>query len=231
MKYLLLILLCFFQTELKALQYNSKILRTKDYEEMRNILKQYIKKSQNSLSNEGEDSAILELKKGLKILLMRPDTDAIKSSLVSILQNEIIKYKPFMEVLHELTETSSKELKSKKGSLVYQASLLYTIENTLSYLQAISNKESTNILKSVKKANLKISDKLSRYLLLEMERGETASPSYLAGQILKKREKEMKKKAKKERARKKLEMKKAKKEKARKKLEMKKSAEESAKNK
>ena len=196
MKLLLFTLVLCFQSSLSATPYDSKILKTKDYEEMRELLNTYIENSQQVSENgEDVDSAISELKKGMKILLMRPDTDFIKSSLISILQNEIIKYRSFMTVLQEVIEKATSEFKSKKGSVVYQVSLLYLIENSLSYLKSINNKESTAILKKVKTANLTISKKIFNYLLLEMGRGKSASPSYLAGQILNKRQKEQRKEA------------------------------------
>jgi len=188
--------------------YDSKLLKTKDYEQMRNLLKKHITKSQKNISNDKEDieSALSPLKKGLKILLMRPDTDSINSSLMLNLQNEIMKYRSFMAVFQEIIEKTLSNFKSKKGSVAYQVSQLYAIENALSYLQPINNKESTAILKKIKAANLKISKKVFNYLLLEMGRGKTASPSYLAGRILKKRqdkEKELKQAEKSQKERKK----------------------------
>ena len=195
MKFLLITLLLLFPCGLFATAYNAKVLKTKDYEKMRELLNKHITNSQNLLPDKGEEveESVSELKKGLKTLLMRPDADAIKTSLILILQNEIIKYRSFMAVLQEVTEEAIDEFKSKKGSVAYQASLLYLIENSLSYLQSINNKESTAILKKIKKAQLKISKKIFNYLILEMGRGRTASPSYLAGQILKVRAKELRK--------------------------------------
>ena len=212
MKHLLIVLPLFLQSSPLAESYNAKILKTKDYEEMREILNRHITSSQSDLTDGGEDvdSAVSELKKGLKILLMRPDTDAIKSSLILTVQNEIIKYRSFMAVFGEVVKTAIDEFKSKKGSVAYQASLLYLIENSLSYLDSINNKESNKILKSIKKAKLKTGKKVFNYLLLEMGRGKTASPSYLAGQILKKRVKEARRqKAKAEKAKQKALKKKA----------------------
>lgn len=193
MKLLLIALPLLFQTGLLAEQYSSKALKTKDYEEMRDLLNKYIKNSQSNLSDDEEvDGAVSELKKGLKILLMKPDTAvATKTSLLLILQNEIIKYRSFMNVLQEVIEEALSELKSKKGSLSYQVSLLYLIENSLSHLQSIKNKESNAILRKIMQADLKISKKMFNYLLLEMGRGKTASPSFIAGKILKSRLKEL----------------------------------------
>ena len=193
MKLLLILSALFFQAGLFAKSYNSKTLKTKDYEEMRAILNEYVRSSQSSISQgEGDDIAVLKLKKALKILLMRPDTDAIKSSLIVILQNEIIQYRSFMSVLQEVVEEALNGLKSKQSRFAYQASLLYIVENALSYLQSINNKESNATLNSIKQAKLKISKGLYNYLLLEMGRGRTASPSRLADKILRARLKELK---------------------------------------
>ncbi|MCZ0933421.1 MAG: hypothetical protein OXJ52_09770 [Oligoflexia bacterium] len=176
--------------------YTAKTLKLKDYEEMRAIVTESIKRSREKapqqLASDGLEEAILELKKGLKVLLMRPDTDNINSSLILMIQNEIVNHRAFMPVFKEVVESSVKEFKSKKGSVSYQTGLLYLIENAISYLQSINTKESTEILMDVKEANLKISKKLANYLILEMERGKTASPSYLAKRILAKRLKENK---------------------------------------
>ena len=201
MRYLFIILALFFQNSLFAKAYDSKTLKTKDYEEMRDILNSYIKSSRVKLTGEEEedvDSAVAELKKGLKILLMRPDRDSIKSDLILALQNEIIKYRSFMAVFQETVQSALEEWPAKKKSTAYQASLIYFMENAVSYLQSINNKKSNAILKKISLAKIKPSSKISSYFLLEMGRGKTASPSNLAGQILKKRRKELKAKQKKE---------------------------------
>lgn len=162
---------------------------------MRAILDEHIKNSKTMVSDEGEGSeeALEELKKALKVLLMKPDRRMPKAPLFLSLQNEIIQYESFMKVLHDLTKETIQDFKSKKGSTAYQASLLYVLENTLSYLQAISNKESGLILTTIKEAKLKTPEEVENYLLMEMERGKTASPSYLAGRILKARREALKK--------------------------------------
>ena len=195
---LLILFSLFFYTNLDAVQYNSKILRTKDYENMRDLLNTYIKRSRTQASEnpeEDSDEALAELKKALKILLMRPDDDSMTSRLILIPQNEIIKYRSFMSVLKEVITQGIHDFKAKKGSIAYQTSLIYLLENSLSYLQSINNKESTVLLKNIEKAKLRISKTVSNYLLLEMGRGESASPSTLAKRILNKRQQQQKKQA------------------------------------
>ena len=192
----LLVLLFFVFPLLGFSSYTAKTLKLKDYEEMRILITKYIKRSREKapqeLDGEGLDEAILELQKGLKVLLMRPDTDNINASLILMLQNEIANHRSFMPVFKEVVEDSTKEFKSQKGSIAYQAGLLYLIENAISYLQSINNKDSTEVLMNIKTANLKISKKLASYLVLEMDRGKTLSPSYLAKRVLAKRLKENK---------------------------------------
>ena len=160
---------------------------------------------------EGSEEALEELKTALKIVLMKPDRNSPKAPLFLALQNEIIQYESFMKVLHDLTKETIQEFKSKKGSIAYQASLLYVFENILAYLQAINNRESQLILTAIKEAKLKSSEDIENYLLMEMERGKTASPSYLANRILKARLKALKKEQKeKAKAAKKLQSKKKK---------------------
>ena len=186
----------FFLCPLLSFGYTAKSLKLKDYEEMRAIITEHIKKSREKapqkLVNTGSESAVLELKKGLKVLLMRPDMDNINSSLILMIQNEIANHGAFMPVLKDLAASAVQEFKSKKGSIAHQAGLLYLIENAISYLKPINKPESSEILMDIKRANLKISKKLSNYLILEMERGKTASPSYLAERVLAQRIKENK---------------------------------------
>ena len=77
-----------------------------------------------------------------------------------------------MSVFQEVLKETLKELKSKKGSVAYQASLIYLVENSLSYLQSINNKESDTILKMIKISKIKISKEILSYFLLEMGRGK-----------------------------------------------------------
>lgn len=191
-----LLAILFFLFPLLSSSYTAKTLKVKDYEEMRTLITKYIKlsreKAPQELAGDGLEEAILELKKGLKFLLMRPDTDNINSSLILMVQNEIVNHRAFMPVFKEIVEDSVKDFKNQKGSTAYQAGLLYVVENAISYLQSINTKDSTEILMSIKKANLKISKKLASYLVLEMDRGKTADPSYLAQRVLAKRLKENK---------------------------------------
>ncbi len=167
--------------------YNSKILKTKDYEDMRDILKQFIEKSRNHLSEDkdmGESLAVLELRQGLRVLLMRPNRDSVQANLMALLQNEIVKYRSFMSVLQEEVQSAIVKFPSEKESIAQQASLLYLMENAISYLKSINNQESRAILENIKQAKLKISGELQSYLLLDMGRGKTSSPSTSAGQVL-----------------------------------------------
>ncbi len=185
MKKLFVVLILVFSCGALAKQYRSKSLKTTDYEEIRNIINTHIKTAQSYTSAEdGEDLAVSELKKGLKILLMRPDTDSIRSSLLLILQNEIIQYRSFMNILGEIIDEALAELKAEAGDVAYQVSLIYIVENVLSHLQSINNRESDTILSRIKRANIKVSKEISNSLFLEMERGRTTSPSYIAGRIL-----------------------------------------------
>ena len=171
--------------------HNIKILRLKDYEEMRDLLHVYIRDSRAVLPEDGiggGDIAVMELKNGLKLLFMRPNTDSLLNSLVPVLQNEIIKYRSFMSVLRELVRESAQELKAEKASVSHQAGLLYLLENSLAYTQSINNPGSKALLKEIEKADITISRKLSRWLTLEMGRGRVQSPSRLAGNILRQRQ-------------------------------------------
>lgn len=192
MRFLLILLFCFPSFYVSS--HTVKTLKLKEYAEMRSIVEEYIKSSQEKaplrLVSEGGEEALSVLKEGLKVLLMRPDTDNINSSLLLMFQGEIVNHRDFIPVFEEMVKSVVKEFKSKKTSISQQAGLLYVIENSISYLQSVNTKESTKILMYIKKANLKISKKLANYLILEMDRGKTSNPSYLAKRVLVKRLKE-----------------------------------------
>ena len=192
MRFLLVLLFCLSSFYVSS--HTAKTLKLKEYAEMRSIVEGYIKISQEKapleLVSEGGEEALSVLKKGLKVLLMRPDTDNINSSLLLMLQGEIVNHRDFMPVFAEVVKSSVQEFKSNEAPISQQAGLLYIVENSISYLQSVNTKESTKLLVYIQKANLKISKKLTNYLMLEMDRGKTSNPSYLAKRVLIKRKKE-----------------------------------------
>ena len=180
---------------LNSPNYTAKQLKTKDYEEMRSLVKQVILQARAKAPTEelltGHEDAIEELKKGLILVLMRPDTDNVIEPLIVSLQSEIMNFRSFLPVFSEVIDSSTRQFGT--GSLAEQASWLYVIENSLAYLQSLDDPVSIGIIKKIQDANLKISKKLASYLMMEMGRGKTASPSYLAKRILKAKEEEQKK--------------------------------------
>ena len=181
--YLLAFLLPYFAF---SANYTAKRLKTKDYEEMRSLVHQVILRARAKAPTEelltGHEEAIEELKKGLTLVLMRPDTDNVIEPLIVSLQNEIMNFRSFLPVFSEVIDSSLKEF--GKGPLPTQASYLYLVENSLAYLQSLDDPISIGIIKKIQSAELKISKKLASYLMMEMGRGKTASPSYLAQRIL-----------------------------------------------
>lgn len=171
--------------------YSSKSLSLKDYSQMRNLIQNRIKESKESLSKEnptvGVDEAVEHLKESLMLVLMRPDRDHKSPPLVLMLQNEIMNYRSFETVFREIVEEAILEFKSSAGSPERQAGMLYVLENSMAYLKSINKPESSKALKKIAAGNLKISNKMKNYLILEMGREEPLSPSYTAKLILKKR--------------------------------------------
>ena len=189
MRLFLIILALFFSSAaLSSYRYSPKSLKMKDYEEMREILQGFIKSSQAEAKN-GKEEAAQELKIGLKVLFMRPDIDSINNSLIPIIQQEVIKYQPFASLLRGVAEEALSAFPAHKNSPEKQAAQLYIIENSIAYLQSGDNTENNTVLKKIASADLSISDSLSSWLILEMGRGKTASPSDLARKILKERKK------------------------------------------
>ena len=113
-----------------------------------------------------------ELKKALTLLLMKPSANEPQTPLLRLIQNEVIKYRSFLSVLRECVQTAISDFQAGADSPQQQANQIYILENAISYLQSINNEESNAILKDIQTAKLKISDKLSGYLLMEMGRGK-----------------------------------------------------------
>ena len=160
--------------------YTSMSLQIKDYDEMQALIQSFVEASKSHAEMDPH-MALHELKKGLKVSLMRPD---FKSSLIRPLKSEIIQYKGFLDVFDEVVQESVAEFQEERGSVAYQASLIYLMENSIAYLQAIKNKESGKSLAHIRDAKIKVSVKISNYLALEMGRARSDSPSKLAEQIL-----------------------------------------------
>ena len=174
---------------ISAEEYDYQQLMTKDYGEMKKIIYQHIKSSAEHEADKAEFELISEIKKGLILLLMRPDRDGLNSSLISALRDEISKYRSFAGFLNEVVQESLKVLKSKTHSSVKRASHLFIIENALSYAKGL---DSDTVLKTIQKAKIEVPESVINERRLNAGVGEQASPSELAKNILKKRIKKRK---------------------------------------
>jgi len=165
------------------------MLSVKDYEEMRQIIQNSILKSKEEISktnpNEGVDEAVEKLKETFKLLLQRPNTDQVLSSLTLMLQNEITNYQPFITVFKDVVEETLSAIPAR--NLSEQVSLIYIIENSNTLLKGINKPESTKALQKIADANIEISREVANYYILEMHRGKPISPSHIAQDILKNR--------------------------------------------
>ena len=174
-----------------VIDYSSKSLSLKDYYEMKTLIQNRIKTSKESLSPEdptvGVDDVVENLKKSLKLVLMKPDRDHKNSSLILMLQNEIMNYRSFYVTFRELVEEAVVNFKSSGKNVEHQISMLYILENSMAHLKSANNPESTKALEKIANGKLKISTQMVNYLVLEMGRAKPISPSYLAKIILKDR--------------------------------------------
>ena len=171
--------------------YSSKSLSLKDFYEMKELVQKLISESKSHLSPEdptiGVDDTIEQLKASLKIVLMKPDRDHQSSSLILILQNEIMNYASFDVVFKDLVEETVQEFKSSKENSQRQISLLYVLENSIAHLKSNNTPESTQALQAIYQGKLKISKATERDLFLDMGREKPISPSYTAREVLKER--------------------------------------------
>ena len=171
--------------------YSSQNLSLKDFYEMRQLVQELILQSKSHLSPDdptiGVDETVEQLKASLKIVLMKPDRDHQSSSLILILQNEIMNYRSFDAVFTELVTEAVQEFQSSKRNPKKQISLLYVLENSIAHLKSNNTPESTQALQILKRGNLKISKTMTEHLLLNMGREKPISPSFVAKQVLKER--------------------------------------------
>ena len=187
MRILALILFVFTFHESVLGEFTYKKLMVKDYEELREILKKQVKNSQKQsfLDSEKPLGAIGELKKGLSWLFMRPDADGLRKSLLPILENEIINYKPFLDTLHEITKDSIFVLKSKKSSTIQKTSHLFVLENTIEHIKNSESNSALKILKTIKDAKIKLPKKVREHKAREFGKETKQSPSQTAKKLIK----------------------------------------------
>ena len=166
---------------------NYRKLVTKDYQEMRALLKTYIEKSRQEARLDDNDykMAKAKLKQALSVVFMRPNDDGLQQSLLSVVQNEIIKYEHFLTLFEAMIDDSLLVLSQKSSSKVKSAHFII-VENSVDYLANNKQKASQEILTKIKKAKLKIPTSLKKYRQLSGNSKDTVNPSLLAGRILKK---------------------------------------------
>ena len=175
--------------------YNYRQLITKDYEDMQGILRSYVKKSQAQAKLDDGDylGAKKELQKGLEVLFMRPNPDNLQQSLITILQNEAIKYEPFLNFLERITKNSLQTLKNDKVNSGKKGSHFLILENITEYLAHNKQKFSEDILGQIAKARVKTPKSIQAYRALEGGKVVKLPPSTSARKILKERKKARKK--------------------------------------
>ena len=116
-----------FSIQAFGLKYNYQPLMVMDYDDVRSQVQIYIKRSraQGAFDSEEQRGRRGELEKGLKFLLMRPDSDHIRDSLMVMFQTEISKHEPFLPFLRLVLEESLKIAGSGKKTPCPKESLSF----------------------------------------------------------------------------------------------------------
>ena len=160
-------------------------LTAMEYEERAEAAQKQIAAARKAAS---ETAALNALQKGLVFVLAHP-TDGTNSSLISLFKAERAALAPFWKLFYDITQDSLKSVQSSSLSPAQRASHLFIIENVLTYIQGLSDKEESfnKVLQLTAEAKLKIPSEIHSQRLMDIGKGKTLSPSVRAARLLKKR--------------------------------------------
>lgn len=164
----------------------------KDYDEMNKIVRRQVLAAQKEFENgdEGTDirssAGLLELKKGLRVVLSRPNSDNMVAKLVPELRRELLAYDAYTPMMNELAKDGIRAFDPKMGmATVTLSTYAFMLENLMSEIQAEAreNMEVRGIIQMIADANLRMpEDVIRERKMAGMFR--SVSPSDLAKKIL-----------------------------------------------
>jgi hypothetical protein len=199
------------QAEILRLKYNE--LQIKDYDEMKKMVETQIQKAKEITiqsqeegdAESGDQMAIDELTKALKLIFSRPDKDNMVAKLAPGIKKELVNYNAYTDALNGIATDAIASLEMDKLPVVYRATAIFVLENLMSEIrpELVDSKDMLSIVKKIKKANIEISKDVRNHRKLT-GMYNTTSPSETAEKIIakvKKRKAKLKKKKAKEQAR------------------------------
>lgn len=170
-------------------------LQIKDYDEMKNSVrdriiaskKAYLDKQKKAKDTEEADRQAIEvLRNALKFILSRPNDDNMLAKLMPFVRSELNNYSAFEDTLVSLTQESVRSLTNDKIPSVYRSTSLFLLENVMSEIRPeISQKEDfKKLIEFIRDAKIIVPESVkNERRLRSMYRSK--NPSEMAETILK----------------------------------------------
>ena len=127
-------------------------------------------------------------RKTFMTIFSRPDRDQVNQRLIKNLRSKPFINDNYFSLLKVIARQSSLSLKNKNRSPIERATHFYILENIIGELRASITKssESQKILEQIANANIKIPQEVHQERYIRALQPQTASPSSIARQILRK---------------------------------------------
>lgn len=159
----------------KKLKFTYIQLKTKDYGDMKKLVDRFLKRH-----DQLNESA--PLKKALRIVLSRPDSDALMIKFLPSITASLDDIRALDSTFVELTNEALHRTKARHGTIDEQATYVILLENLVYELKA--QKKSwplaVKLLEKIYEADIKISSNVKESLELRIMKNPVYSPSFLA---------------------------------------------------
>lgn len=145
------------------LSYRDLMLR--DYDQMNKAVKAQVRAARLELKNSDGDDAdslapgLLELKRALKLVFSRPNSDNMVAKLVPEVRRELVAYDSYPQALSELAKEGVRAFDKSLGvATVTLATYTFMLDNILAEIQreAKDNPAMRDVIRIIADANLKI---------------------------------------------------------------------------
>lgn len=172
---------------------NYRDLMIRDYEQMQKAVRKHVSTAQSELAKADEDpsmeaSAFVHLRRALRLIFSRPDSDNIVAKLVPEVRRELAMYNAYQRIIDDLAREGIQAFDKDLGTnTVTLSTYAFMLQNLLGEIQgeARDNKDLLATIRLVADANLKLpADVINERKLAGMFNSE--SPSDQAKRILKK---------------------------------------------
>lgn len=117
-------------------------LMLKDFEQMQAAMRKYVRHAKQDFSQADEDpqaeaSAFLQLKRALRLIFSRPDSDNVVAKLVPEVRRELSLYDAYPTVIHEIAQEGVQAFDPSLGvNTVTLATYSFMLQNLLGEIKA-----------------------------------------------------------------------------------------------